>query len=187
MGKRLAIGLLLIVGGSLGGCARAISTEGFGILENQITGILILDGAEGISRNVICGEGNIFDNSDFLPRGTVQADSIIKAKIKEGVSLQGYSTTAFYEKAKELNVDAVEEIRLAVNDANSTITTELMGGILVLALANPECSEDELCRMLEGFMWMKVDTLCREKGYLPSNYEKRMKQYHWPGGKHYED
>ena len=183
MKKHLAIGFLLVVWGILGGCGRAISTEEFRILEKQVAGTLILDAFERATRDGIPWEGAANTIAACFPRDTLKVDSLAKVAIEKAVPSRGYTPLAFYKKAKELDANPVKGIRLNVISAVDTLTAQITRGAIGLVFANMGASDEELSTLLEGFIWMRVDSLCRRMGYLPLDYEERMKQYHWPGGK----
>ena len=170
MNKRLAIGLLLVVWGILGGCARAISTEEFRTLEKQIIGTLILDAWENLEDTTVVTFMDMGDDTSAV-------DSFVKAITEQTLSSQGYSLTAFYEKAKALGIDASKEIVNLTEDALTALAGKYVAGAFMIGLTNLGASEAELDSMLEFRSWAQVDTLCRKRGYLPPDYEERIKQH----------
>ncbi|TET21350.1 MAG: hypothetical protein E3J71_10050 [Candidatus Stahlbacteria bacterium] len=171
MGKRLAIGVLLVVYGFLGGCVRAISTEEFRTLEKQVIGTLILDAWENLEDTTgVVTFMEVVDDTNAV-------DSLVKAITEQTLFSQGYSLTAFYEKAKELGIDATKEIISTTEDALTIVAGQYVAGAFVIGLTNLGAPEAELDSMLEFRKWAMVDTLCRKRGYLPPDYEERIKQH----------
>lgn len=167
MKKVLLIALIAVIGVFSVGCKKEMSEEDFEAIKKEVIGAYILDVFS------LTQEAAEWTEEE----GEAKRDSIVDYEIDAVAKDHGFRGKDFVAKAEVLERNAKDEI----DDESEDLALEIAGGLITEGMEmafdpeNWEKPEEEIEAMMEELKWELVDEALTEGGYLPTDYEARLK------------